>query len=98
LFSSSLPVFENQAKQTDSKQTEKNQKKPEKPKFFEKIPKYAPYQTVSVGLLFVSVQSKHRSSLFCYRSETTKTNVLFRLFRIETIFDGHPNISETNTK
>ncbi len=27
-----------------------------------------------VGLLFVSVQSKHRNSLFRYRSETTETN------------------------
>ncbi len=34
---------------------------------------------VSVGLLFVSVQSKHRNSLFRYRSETTETNVLFRI-------------------
>ncbi len=39
---------------------------PNKPKqtgkilnFLKKIPKYAPYQTVLVGLLFVSVQSKH---------------------------------------
>jgi hypothetical protein len=38
--------------------------------------KYAPCQTVSVGLLFVSVQSKHRNSLFRYRSETNETNVL----------------------
>jgi hypothetical protein len=42
-----------------------------------KIPKYATYQTVSVGLLFVSVQSKHWNSLFRYRSETTETNILF---------------------
>ncbi len=34
------------------------------------IPKYALYQTDQVGLLFVSVQSKHRNSLFRYRSET----------------------------
>ena len=34
---------------------------------------------VSVDLLFVSVQSKHRNSLFRYRSETTETNVLFRI-------------------
>ncbi len=51
--------------------------KPGKPKFSEKIPKYAPYQTVSVSLLFVSVQSKHRNSLFRNRSETTETNILF---------------------
>jgi hypothetical protein len=38
------------------------------------MPKYALYQTVSVGLLFVSVQLKHRNSLFWYRSETTETN------------------------
>jgi hypothetical protein len=72
-------------KQTVSKQTEntekneinrnklKKTKKMENPTFS----KYAPYQTVSVGLLFVSVQSKHRNSLFRYRSETTETNVLF---------------------
>ncbi len=30
-------------------------------------------------LLFVSVQSKHRNSLFRYRTETTETNVLFRI-------------------
>jgi hypothetical protein len=30
--------------------------------------------SVSVGLLFVSVQSKHRNSLFRYRTETTETN------------------------
>jgi hypothetical protein len=41
------------------KQTKTKRKKPENPKYPEKIPKYAPHQTVSVGLLFVSVQSKH---------------------------------------
>jgi hypothetical protein len=46
------------------KQTETNQNNP----------KYALFQTVWVGPLFVSVQSKHRNSLFRYRSETTKTN------------------------
>jgi hypothetical protein len=80
-------------KQTVSKQTEKTEKKTKKPrkklkknekteknhKFSVKIAKYAPYQTVSVGLLFVSVQSKHRNSLFRYESETTETNVLFRI-------------------
>jgi amino acid permease len=49
------------------------------PKFSKKIPKYAFYQTVLVALLFVSVQSKHRNSLFWCRSETTKTNGLFRI-------------------
>jgi hypothetical protein len=42
----------------------KSKKKRENPKFSVTITKYAPYQTVSVGLLFVSVQSKHRKSLF----------------------------------
>ncbi len=79
-----------------SETTETNQNKPEKThKLPEKIPKYAPYQTVWVGTLFVSIQSKHRKSLFQYRSETTETNVIyqfqFRLFRIETSFEGHPN-------
>jgi hypothetical protein len=41
---------------------------------FRKITKYALFQTVWVGLPFVSVQSKHRNSLFRYRSETTKIN------------------------
>ncbi len=50
-----------------SKQTELFQIKPKQPKIFWKIPKYALYQTVSVGLLFVSVQSKHGNSLFRYR-------------------------------
>ncbi len=57
-----------------SKQTELFRNKPIQPKIFLKIPNYALYQTVSVALLFVSVQSKHRNSLFRYRSETTKTN------------------------
>ncbi len=34
---------------------------------------------VSVDLLLVSVQPKHRNSLFRYRSETTETKVLFRI-------------------
>jgi hypothetical protein len=46
------------------KQTISNQNKPKKnwknPKFPEKLGKYTLYQTVLVGLLFVSVQSKHR--------------------------------------
>ncbi len=45
-----------QPKQAISKQNKTNRKKPENPKFPEKIPNYAPYQTVLVGLLFVSVQ------------------------------------------
>ncbi len=86
-------------KQTVSKQTEKiekitektekNEKKTKKKRknhtFSVKIAKYAPYQTVSVGLLFVSVQSKHRNSLFRYRSETTETN-LFVSDSAETSF------------
>jgi hypothetical protein len=47
-----------QLKQTVLKQTKTNRKNWKNPKFSEKIPKYAPYQTVSVGLLFVSVQLK----------------------------------------
>ncbi len=37
------------------------------------------FAAVSFGLLFVSVVSKHRNSLFRYYSETTKTNILFRI-------------------
>jgi hypothetical protein len=36
-------------------------------------------KTVLVGLLFLLVQSKHLNSLFWYKSETTETNVLFRI-------------------
>jgi hypothetical protein len=42
------------------KQTKTNQNNP---KFSEKISKYAFYLTVSVSLLFVSVQSKRRNFL-----------------------------------
>jgi hypothetical protein len=45
---------------TNRKQAETTQNNT---KLYEKIPIYALYQTVSVGLLFVSVQSKHRNSL-----------------------------------
>jgi hypothetical protein len=38
-----------------------------------------PIELFRVGLLFVSVLSEHRNSLFRYRSETTETNVLFRI-------------------
>jgi hypothetical protein len=68
--------FDIEAKQL--KQTGKIGKKTEKPKnFLKKIPKYAPYQTVSVGLMLVSVQSKHRNFLFRYRSKTADTNVFY---------------------
>ncbi len=64
------------------KQTELFRNKPKQTETtlnFLKIPIYDLYQTVSVGLLFVSVQSKHRNSLFRYRTETTETKVLFRI-------------------
>jgi hypothetical protein len=88
-----------QPKQTIWKQTKTNPKNRKNPKFPEKIPKYAPYQTVTVGHLFVSVQLKHRKSLFQYRSETTETNVLFRIVpKLVSVpvsvpltsFEGHP--------
>jgi hypothetical protein len=59
--------------------TKTNQNNLKEHKFYEKIPIYALYQTVSVGLLFVSVQSKHRNSLFRYRTETTETYTWFRI-------------------
>ncbi len=65
-----------QPKQTVLKQTKTNRNNP---KYSEKIPKYALYNTVSVALLFVSVQLKHWKSLFRYRTETTETKVLFRI-------------------
>jgi hypothetical protein len=37
------------------------------------------FATFSGCFLFVSVQSKHRNSLFRYGTETTETNVLFRI-------------------
>ncbi len=48
------------------KQTELFRNKPKQPYIFWKIPKYALYQTASVGLLFVLVQLKQRKSLFWY--------------------------------
>ncbi len=60
-----------------SKQSELLRNKPKQTETtlnFHKIPKYALYHTVSVGILFVLVKSKHRNSLFRYRSEATKTN------------------------
>ncbi len=50
-----------QPKQIVLKQTETNWKTLN---LLEKIPKFAPYQTVSVVLLFVSVQLKHQNALF----------------------------------
>jgi hypothetical protein len=66
-----------QPKQTVSKQTKTNRKNRNNPKFSEKIAKYALYHTVSVALLFVSVQSKHRNSPFRYRTETPKQTFCF---------------------
>ncbi len=42
---------------------------------FRKIPKYALYQTVSVGLLFVLVQSKHCTLCFCIVAKPSKQTV-----------------------
>jgi hypothetical protein len=64
-----------QPKQTISKQTKTNQKNRENPKFSEKIPKYAPYQTVWIGLLFIS--PKHRKSLFRYKVKQLKQTFCF---------------------
>jgi hypothetical protein len=66
-----------QSRQTISKQTKTNWKKTKI--FCKKYQSMLPNKTVLVGLLFVSVQSKHRNSLFRYRSKTTETNVLFRI-------------------
>jgi hypothetical protein len=73
-------------KQTVSIQTEKTEKKPKRTEttettlnFVKNISRYVLCHTVSVALLFVSVQSKHRNSLFRYRTEKTETNVLFRI-------------------
>ncbi len=58
------------------KKTELFRNKPKQPKKFSE--KYQNMLSIKlfwlVGLLFVSVQSNHRNSLFRYRSETTETN------------------------
>ncbi len=73
----SLFWYRSETAETNRFETNQNKPKPTEttlnlPK---KIPKYALYHTVSFALLFVSVQSKHRNSLFWYKTET---NVLFR--------------------
>jgi hypothetical protein len=62
-----------QLKQTVSKQTKITNRKTLNS--LKKIQKLALYQTVSFALLFVSVQSKRRNSLFWYRSKITETKV-----------------------
>jgi hypothetical protein len=69
-----VSVFQTYIGTTAKKRTVSKQTKT----VFLKIPKYNLYQTVSVGLLFVSGQSNHRNSLFWYRTETPKTNVFER--------------------
>jgi hypothetical protein len=44
------------------------------PKFSEKLQNMLSIKLFQVGILFVSVQSKHPNSLFWYRSKTFKTN------------------------
>jgi hypothetical protein len=87
-----------QSKLTVSKTNQNKRKQIETTlNFLKKYQKYALYHTVSVALLFVLVQSKHRNSLFRYRTEITKTNVLFRivpilaLIPIKTSFELHPS-------
>ena len=77
--------------------------------YFRKIrPILLLFRFVSVGFLFVLVQSKHRNSLFRVRSETTETNVLFRIVpKLVSVpvlvvfesnyssFEGHPNLNHT---
>ncbi len=90
-----------QPKQIVLKQTEKTYKNWKNLKFSEKILKYAPYQTVSVGLLFILVQSKHQNSLFGIEAKQLKQTFyfwlcrtlfqfLFWMFRIKTSFEGRP--------
>ena len=43
------------------------------------LPHFCLFRFLSVDLLLVSVQPKHQTSLFRYRSETTETKVLFRI-------------------
>jgi hypothetical protein len=94
-----------EAKQTVSKQTEKNQKneknrkKRKNPKFSVKIANYAPYQTVSVGLLFVLVQSKKLRfvSVFfgvsnLYQNNRNKQNCFVTNQNYPKFFEKYPNI------
>ncbi len=74
-------LFRYRSETTETNCFETNQYKPKPTETTlnlpKKIPKYALCHTVSLALLFVSVQSKHRNSLLRYRNETTETNVLF---------------------
>jgi hypothetical protein len=63
---------------------------------FLKIPKYALYQIVSVGLLFISIQSKHQNSLFRYTVELKKlTQTVSKQTKTNR---NNPNFCEKNTK
>jgi hypothetical protein len=76
-----------QPKETVSKQTEKNEKNekklknrknPEKPKIFcTKITKYAPYQTVSIGLLSFRFNRNIKSLCFGIEAKQPKQTFCF---------------------
>ncbi len=63
-------------KTKNRKKTEKNEKTRENPKFSVKNNKICSLSNCFGWSSVVSVQSKHRKSLFRYRSETTETNIL----------------------
>ncbi len=70
LFRCFKPISK-QPKQTNCFETNRNN-----PKFSEKIPKYALYQTVPFDLLFVSVQSNMEA--LCFGIEAKQPKKLFR--------------------
>jgi hypothetical protein len=67
------------------KQTETNRNNPKQHKMYEEIPMYALYQTVSVGLLFVSVQSKHRNKHFVWDDAETSFGSSFGCFESKLV-------------
>jgi hypothetical protein len=75
-----------QPKQTASKQREQTETNRNNPNFCEKIPKYALYQTVSVALLFVSVQNRNnRNKRFVSDSAETSFGSRFGCFESKLV-------------
>ena len=89
----------NREKPKNREKTENNRKNRKNHKFSVKIAKYAPYQTVSVGLLFVLVQSKKLRfvSVFfgvsnLYQNNRNKQNCFVTNQNYPKFFEKYPNI------
>ena len=96
-----------QPKQTVSKQTEKNRKKREKNRKNHKFSvknfkicslsncfglSFVCFGSIETSKLFVSVyEAKQPKQMLCFGQCRNKFRFQFRLFRIETSFEGHPN-------